>query len=43
MTVTLDLPGGHLAGSWDTRTRGAHAVLHGNLHGHPLAVRLPAP
>jgi pimeloyl-ACP methyl ester carboxylesterase len=43
MTVTLDLPGGHLAGSWDTRTRGAHAVLHGNLHGHPVAVRLPAP
>ncbi len=43
MTVSLDLPRGHLAGSWDTRTPGADAVLSGRLDGRRVRISLPAP
>jgi len=43
MTVSLDLPSGHLAGSWDTRRVGARAVLTGTLRGHPVRVAFLAP
>ena len=34
MTVSLDVPGGHLEGSWNTRDVGARATLHGHLRHH---------
>ena len=34
---------GHLVGSWDTRARGARAVLRGVLGGQPVRAALPAP
>ncbi|HCB07482.1 MAG TPA: hypothetical protein DEQ43_25070 [Nocardioides bacterium] len=43
MTVSLDLPTGHLDGSWDTRTLHARASLSGHLSGRPLRVAFPAP
>jgi pimeloyl-ACP methyl ester carboxylesterase len=43
MTVSLDVPSGHLEGSWDTRAHGARATLTGHLHGHPVRVTFPAP
>lgn len=43
MTVSLDLPTGHLDGSWDTRTPGARAVLSGHLRGHRVRISPPAP
>jgi hypothetical protein len=43
MTVALDLPGGHLGGTWDTRTVGARAHLVGRLRGHPVRLTFPAP
>ena len=43
MTVSLDLPRGHLAGSWDTRALGADAVLTGRLDGRRVHISLPAP
>ena len=43
MTVSLDLPTGHLSGSWDTRSVDALAHLAGHLHGHPVHVSVPAP
>jgi hypothetical protein len=43
MVVSLDVPGGHLDGSWDARTLGARALLTGRLHGHPVHVILSAP
>jgi pimeloyl-ACP methyl ester carboxylesterase len=43
MTVSLDVPGGHLEGSWDTRTTGARATLSGFLRDHPVRATFPAP
>jgi hypothetical protein len=43
MTVALDLPGGHLGGTWDTRTVGARTHLVGRLRGHPVRLTFPAP
>src|SRR4051794_352907 len=43
MTVSLDVPGGHLDGTWDTRSVGARALLTGHLNGHPVRLSLPAP
>jgi hypothetical protein len=43
MVVSLDVAGGHLAGSWDTRTVGARAHLAGSLRGHPVRDSFPAP
>ena len=43
MTVSLDLPSGHLDGQWDTRALGARASLSGRLHGHPVRISFPAP
>jgi pimeloyl-ACP methyl ester carboxylesterase len=43
MTVSLDVPGGHLEGTWDTRRVGARAVLTARLRGHASYVALPAP
>ena len=43
MTVSLDLPRGHLAGSWDTRTPGVEAVLSGRLDGRRVRISLLAP
>jgi hypothetical protein len=43
MTVSLDLPSGHLTGAWDTRRVDARAVLTGTLRGHPVRVALAAP
>ena len=43
MTVSLDLPRGHLEGTWDTRAPGAEASLSGRLDGHRVRVTLPAP
>ncbi len=43
MTVSLQVAGGHLSGTWDTRTIGARAVLSGRLEGHPIRLTVPAP
>ncbi len=43
MSVSLDVPRGHLTGTWDTSTPGATAVLSGRLDGHRVRVRFPAP
>jgi pimeloyl-ACP methyl ester carboxylesterase len=43
MTVSVDVPGGHLTGSWDTRSRSARALLQGRLNGHPLRLEFAAP
>jgi pimeloyl-ACP methyl ester carboxylesterase len=43
MTVSLDLPSGHLDGHWDTRSRHARAVLSGHLRDHPVRLSFPAP
>jgi hypothetical protein len=43
LTVSLDVPSGHLEGSWDTRARAARATLTGHLRGHPVRVTFPAP
>jgi len=43
MTVSLDLPRGHLAGSWDTRTPGVEAVLSGRLDGRRVRISLLPP
>ena len=43
MTVSLDVAGGHLDGTWDTRSVGARAMLSGTLRGQHVRVRFPAP
>jgi hypothetical protein len=43
MTVSLDVPRGHLSGTWDTRAVGARARLTGRLGGEVVRMTLPAP
>ena len=43
LDLPLDLPLSHLAGSWDTHTPGADAVLSGRLDGRRVRISLPAP
>ncbi len=43
MRVSLDVPGGHLTGGWDTRAVPARAVLTGRLEGRRVRAAFPAP
>ena len=43
MTVVIDVAGGHLEGTWDTRTVGSRALLSGELRGKPVRLSVRAP